>query len=537
LLGLDLSGVDFTNTNLTGANLWGANLTNTNLSNANLKDADLTSANLSGAALAGANIEGTLVSDIQGTPVSMPTGWSVSAGTFTRSISMVGVIISGVAELGQTLTVAPSTVPVDAEFEYQWFRNGIAISGETAAQHLVSLADMAASLTVQVIASRTGYVSAIQLSPALVIPDTFSALNRVQTVGNTNLGSTITLSASGKSAASTLKYQMSRDGGITWINIQGNTYTVTYEDLGLTLKFRAVQSAVGYQTQVTDFGTKSIANSMMMPGFAVGKIDNANSFGSLGVLNTPGTQLRAIKSPWMSNIRVTSFWFSSTVGGLSTKSVYKLQLSDVGSTIRYVEVGVAADGSVTYRISSAIQVRAFGFDNATAPTVSGVSVMGAKMKATIGASWASGTKYTYQWLSNGAPIGGAINQVMVLGLDQIDKTLAVQVCGYKTGYETKCLTSQASMVTKATLTLTSDPKISSTVAKVGSVLRGYPGKWTAGTKLSFQWLKDGAALPGMTDTSYQISLADMGHQISLQVTASKAGYFDLVKVSTEKSLN
>jgi hypothetical protein len=448
---------------------------------------------------------------------------------------LFGVSISGTPEVGQTLIVSPTTSPNGATLTYQWFRDSVELNGETTNQHVVTLADIGSSITVQVTASKGDYWSASQESAAIVVPSTFSPLTRLQLTGNNTLGSMISMSSSGKSAISVLKYQVSRDGGQTWLNLNGNGHQLAFEDLGLSLSFRAVQSSEGYQSQITSMGSMNVSSVVSLPGYSAGRLDQANSFASLGGLTAPGSKLKAIKTQWGSNIRFSGFWFSSVNGVVSTKPTYTIALSDVGATYRYVEVGVALDGSVTYRVSSPLVAKALTFDNSHAATITGTMKLSSRLRATIGTSWAAGTKYSYQWLVDGKSIPGANTSIFTLGLSEIGKYITFRVCGSKFGYETKCeVTEQSSQVLKGTINSTSDPKITTSSTKVGMVIRAHPGRWSAGSALTYQWLRDGIEINGMTDLTYLLTRQDEGHEISFRVTASKQGHYDLVRVSEPK---
>lgn len=306
----------------------------------------------------------------------------------------------------------------------------------------------------------------------------------------------------------------------------------------MNLQFRAHQSAEGYQTQITSVGTMTASNSVSLPGYSAGSLDVANSFGSLGVMNTPGTRLSAIKTQWSPNVRVSGFWLSSEGGAVSTKSLYTISLADVGSTFRYVEVGVAPGGSVSYRISSPLAAKANTFDNSNSPQISGTLVIGSKLKASLESNWAPGVKYSYQWLMNGEAIPGERTASYTLGLNQVGNDVNVRVCGSKTGYETKCeISQQGGLVAKGTLVSTTSPVITTTSVKVGTLVKANTGKWSAGAAFTFKWLRDGVEIAGATQVTYLVTKDDSRHNLSLQVTASKAGYSDLTKVSAPKSVN
>jgi hypothetical protein len=74
------------------------------------------------------------------------------------------------------------------------------------------------------------------------------------------------------------------------------------------------------------------------------------------------------------------------------------------------------------------------------------------------------------------------------------------------------------------------PKVSGT-AKVGKTLKAKAGAWTSGTKLSYQWLRNGKAIKKATKASYKLVKADKGKKITVKVTGKKSGYTTVSKVS------
>jgi hypothetical protein len=67
---------------------------------------------------------------------------------------------------------------------------------------------------------------------------------------------------------------------------------------------------------------------------------------------------------------------------------------------------------------------------------------------------------------------------------------------------------------------TAPPTISGT-----TTLTCDPGTWTGtpAPALTFQWLRDGAAIPGATGATYDLTADDAGHQITCRVTAANQG--------------
>ena len=61
-------------------------------------------------------------------------------------------------------------------------------------------------------------------------------------------------------------------------------------------------------------------------------------------------------------------------------------------------------------------------------------------------------------------------------------------------------------------------------ATYGSTLSATSGSWnTKGLTYAYQWLRDGKVVTGRTATTYKILMADLGHRLSVRVTASKDG--------------
>ncbi|MCJ1706732.1 hypothetical protein [Microbacterium sp. VKM Ac-2923] len=109
------------------------------------------------------------------------------------------------------------------------------------------------------------------------------------------------------------------------------------------------------------------------------------------------------------------------------------------------------------------------------------------------------------------------------------KTYFIQVGGYHFSvgdYVMKLSTYQLPL-----LTSTPTPKITGT-AQVGSTLTANPGTWDEGATLTYQWMRGGGTyISGARSSTYTVSAADVGTQITVAVTASKPGYSGARKTS------
>lgn len=67
---------------------------------------------------------------------------------------------------------------------------------------------------------------------------------------------------------------------------------------------------------------------------------------------------------------------------------------------------------------------------------------------------------------------------------------------------------------------------------VSSTLFAVPGGWDpANVSLSYQWLRDGVAIPAANRRTYTVTRADVGHTLSVAVTGSALGYLPTTATS------
>ncbi|GAB4100948.1 hypothetical protein [Sinomonas halotolerans] len=76
------------------------------------------------------------------------------------------------------------------------------------------------------------------------------------------------------------------------------------------------------------------------------------------------------------------------------------------------------------------------------------------------------------------------------------------------------------------------PRITGTTAVGYTLTAAVAASVPAADATTFQWLRDGAAIPGATTTTYKLVAADQAHKISVAARHTKAGYIDAVRTST-----
>lgn len=166
--------------------------------------------------------------------------------------------ITGTAQVGQVLTANPGTwTPTPTTFSYQWFRNGAAIAGATAATYTATATDLGATLTVQVSATPPGGTAASATSVGVVVTAGTITAGTPTITGTARVGAVLTVNQGTWSPAGvTLTRQWLRNGTAI-AGATGTTYSVTSADLGARISVRvtgtlgaATATATSAQTAV-----------------------------------------------------------------------------------------------------------------------------------------------------------------------------------------------------------------------------------------------------------------------------------------------
>jgi hypothetical protein len=137
---------------------------------------------------------------------------------------------------------------------------------------------------------------------------------------------------------------------------------------------------------------------------------------------------------------------------------------------------------------------------------------------------------TYQWMRDGRPIWGADSATYISRPGDIGSQLSVVVSSHDFGYPVdEATASVAGLVvsTASVPTATSAPVITpSSGSHVGTVLHVVPGTWSVqGLSFHYAWSRDGIPFNNDSD-SYEVTLADLDSEFTVQVTASKSGHPD-----------
>ncbi|CAI9391983.1 hypothetical protein [Microbacterium sp. T2.11-28] len=163
--------------------------------------------------------------------------------------------ISGTAKVGATLTAKPGAWSTSTTFLYQWYANGVKISGATKATYTIPSSLMGKSLTVKVAGKKSGYTTVSLASKAtLKVPRT-----AVPTIsGTVKTGAKVTAKPGTWSTGTTFTYQWYASGRA----IRGatkSTYVIPSSLRGRYLTVKVTGKKSGYTTVARLSAAKKVA--------------------------------------------------------------------------------------------------------------------------------------------------------------------------------------------------------------------------------------------------------------------------------------
>lgn len=252
------------------------------------------------------------------------------------------------------------------------------------------------------------------------------------------------------------------------------------------------------------------------------------------VTGTPkvGAKLTSTTGGWsMSGVTLRYQWRANDVAipGATTRTLV-LQPQQAGKRIT-MRVSASKSGQPTVRRSSAATapVARAVITKLTRPAIDGAAQVGETLSATPGTWSPSDADFTYFWKADGVRLPDETAPTLHLGPELFGKVIRVRVFADKPGYRTAGqLSLRTEPVGQGTMTLSEPPTITGS-ARPGQTLsleHGAPRPRDA--QVSVQWLRDGVAVAGATRSTYKLGKADLGHRLTAQISARRAGYRNLV---------
>lgn len=377
----------------------------------------------------------------------------------------------------------------------------------------------------------------VELLIVIVVIGILAAITIVAFRGVSDRATATALQSDLSNAAKVLKLYQT-DYGVYPSSIDPTTYCPTPADTNYCLKASSGNSFVNYavnnstnpQTFTIDAFSSNGMQYFITESTVAQLATDTVTIGAIAGSATPGSVLTAgTLTP--SNATVTRQWKRSTaVGGPftdiagATGNTYTVAAGDLGY---YILVSVTGTGSYTGTSASAPTAKVTSPLTAIA-AITGSTTQGSTL--TAGARTPSAATVAYQWRRGTTAIAGATNSTYVTTSADLGSTINVVATG--TGNYTGTVTSANTGT--ITTPLTAIAPISGT-ATVGSTLTA-GARTPAAATVTFQWRKDGVAIPGATGSTYTLTSAELGGAITVSATGT-GGYTGTVTSTATAAVN
>lgn len=240
-----------------------------------------------------------------------------------------------------------------------------------------------------------------------------------------------------------------------------------------------------------------------------------------------GGRLTGSFTGWPKDYQLESQWLKDdgNQAGYKGQSSYTATASDVGNSLKFCVTGTKA-GHPDLGACAATKVKAavfpaYGVDTPISDGTRTSLVVGGNIRAFSDAKFLDGRKTTYQWYRNNTPIKGATGQAYWATAADRGAVIKGSVTASAAGYTPRTAWSASHEAVAATY---GGETIVMGTKRVGMELAAYKGYWTPGTKVAFQWLRDGKAIKGATKDTYNQTAADLNKTITARTTGTQPGF-------------
>ncbi|MEO6090023.1 MAG: hypothetical protein ABIQ18_43635 [Umezawaea sp.] len=472
----------------------------------------------------------TVTSTVNAAPVAK----GVFAGTFVSTVTLGS---------GFRLTASPSglTAPTGAiTYGYQWFRQTgssapLQLPGANTASYILTAADYGAKVYAIISASGPNYATQLTYS----VPHSYSVLAAPTVpavLGEQRIGIDLVVGPrsyvlDGTPVSPDVNYSWFRDGvaipGTAGVGDTFRHYTPTAADAGKAITVTVTAASGAFQPAVaTSLPTQRVA-AFSIDGWDAPLPD---------VVQTPGTLKLTLPRTGMTDPAATIAyqWLRGgvAIAGATTSS-YMLTAADTGQLVSVRMTASKALYTTIVKTSPGIDYSIRNTAPVSVPAISTTSAawqVGARGQVD-GLAFVTkdgpltGATLTYQWLRNGVAIVGATGATYDLVAADLGARTTVRLTVGRAGYLPITVTSAASpVVIKGDLGGSfAAPGVSVSASNLLAAVLTPGTVTTPGVAYAYAWLRDGSSVIG-TAAIYQMAGADLGHTISLRITASKLNY-------------
>lgn len=163
------------------------------------------------------------------------------------------------------------------------------------------------------------------------------------------------------------------------------------------------------------------------------------------------------------------------------------------------------------------------------PKVAGLPQVGVPLTTTSGSYAQPASSISYQWFAGSTPIPGATGTTFVPTAAEVGSDVYVNVTVTSaTDSKTFSAFPNESIVKRGDYVFKTGPKVNG-LPVVGRTIAASPGALVPGATVSYQWFRNGVALPGKTARTYRVARADYKKKITAVVTYKTLGYSTVVR--------
>jgi len=259
-------------------------------------------------------------------------------------------------------------------------------------------------------------------------------------------------------------------------------------------------------------------------------LEGYKAAGTASVVNSDG-QLKVVTDGWDAGTTFTYQWYRDSTAISTAKTAFytpvaadrgkKLKARVSGTQPGYLAItadtpaknySISATGTLVIsgaaRVGSTVRVN----DGLTYSTVDGTPVISAR---------------TYQWYRDGKAIAGATSFEYTATSTDLGKKLSAQLTAAASGYVPFSKTTAATAkVARGTITGFAAADVAKSALVLTAVAQ-WEGDVPAGTTYAYQWYRGSTAIKKATKLSYTLVSADYNKNVSVRVTAKRAGYSQL----------
>jgi hypothetical protein len=455
---------------------------------------------------------------------------NIIATTALNSAPTGGVTISGTVEEDQQLTANNNIGDVDGfatVISYQWQRDGVDIAGAMAETYTLADADVAARITV--VASyedNLGKTETVSSSPTSEVVNINDPLTGTVTIsGTAEDNATLTASetlADDDGISGLISFQWRADG-VDIVGATGENYLLSDAEVG-----KAISVVASYtDDNNTEESLESSATALVVEV-------NDPVTGTVSITGTAAdNQLLTASNNFededgISNDGISYQWFNDdgAIDG-ATMENYSVTDSDVGQQI-FVQATVLDDaGNIEVINSTATAVVTDVNDPVEGTvTISGVAEEDQLLTANQDLSDEDGLgEISWQWQRDGVDITGATDPTYQLGDADVGSAITVAATYTDQG---NTIERVVSAETVAVANINDSPQGSVTISglieedQLLTASHNLSDQDGLG-QISWQWQRDGVAITGATDSTYQLGDDDVGSVITVAASYTDQG--------------